>query len=53
MSITVALLFGGRSGEHGISCITAGGILAAIDRTRFDVVAIGDRKSTRLNSSHI
>ena len=41
MSTTVALLFGGRSGEHGISCITAGGILAAIDRTRFDVVAIG------------
>ena len=40
MSTTVALLFGGRSGEHGISCITAGGILAAIDRTRFDVVAI-------------
>ena len=29
MSTTVALLFGGRSGEHGISCITAGGILAA------------------------
>ena len=32
MSTTVALLFGGRSGEHGISCVTAGGILAAIDR---------------------
>ena len=38
---TVALLFGGRSGEHGISCITAGGILGAIDRDRYDVIAIG------------
>ncbi|MGO1975943.1 D-alanine--D-alanine ligase family protein [Brachybacterium tyrofermentans] len=41
MRTTVALLFGGRSGEHGISCVTAGGILAAIDRDRFDVLAIG------------
>src|SRR5690625_7388856 len=41
MRTTVALLFGGRSGEHGISCVTAGGILAAIDRDRYDVIAIG------------
>ncbi|MFD1836088.1 D-alanine--D-alanine ligase family protein [Brachybacterium rhamnosum] len=41
MRTTVALLFGGRSGEHGISCVTAGGILGAIDRERFDVVAVG------------
>ena len=38
MRTTVALLFGGRSGEHGISCVTAGGILAAIDRERFEVM---------------
>jgi D-alanine-D-alanine ligase len=37
----VALVFGGRSGEHPISCVTAGGVLAAIDRDRFDVVAVG------------
>ena len=41
MTSTVALLFGGRSGEHGISCVTAGGILSAIDRDRYEVVAIG------------
>ena len=41
MRTTVALLFGGRSGEHGISCVTAGGILGAIDRERFDVIAVG------------
>src|SRR5699024_8084597 len=41
MRTTVALLFGGRSGEHGISCVTAGGILAAIDRERYEVIALG------------
>ncbi len=39
--IRVALLFGGRSSEHGISCATAAGVLAAIDRERFEVVPIG------------
>ncbi|MDK8802995.1 D-alanine--D-alanine ligase family protein [Dermabacter hominis] len=38
---TIALIFGGRSSEHGISCVTAGGILRQIDRSRFDVVPIG------------
>ncbi|MDR0945235.1 MAG: D-alanine--D-alanine ligase [Bifidobacteriaceae bacterium] len=37
----VALVFGGRSGEHSVSCIAAGGFLGAIDRDRFDVVPIG------------
>lgn len=39
--IRVALLFGGRSSEHSISCATAGGVLGAIDRSRFEVVPIG------------
>jgi len=39
--IRVALLFGGRSSEHGISCATAAGVLSAIDRDRFEVVPIG------------
>ena len=37
----MAIVFGGRSTEHAISCISAGSVLAAIDRTRFDVVPIG------------
>ncbi len=37
----VALLFGGRSSEHSISCATAAGVLSAIDRTRFEVVPVG------------
>ena len=32
--VRVAVVFGGRSSEHTISCSTAGGVLAAIDRTR-------------------
>jgi len=37
----VVLLFGGRSGEHVISCATAAGVMRAIDRERFDVVPVG------------
>ena len=37
----VALVFGGRSSEHAISCVTAGSVLEAIDRDKYDVVPIG------------
>ena len=37
----VAVVFGGRSAEHGISCSTAAGVLTAIDRERYDVLPIG------------
>jgi D-alanine-D-alanine ligase len=37
----VAVVFGGKSSEHAISCVTAGSVLAAIDRDRYDVVPIG------------
>ena len=37
----VAVVFGGRSNEHGISCVTAGSVLAAIDREKYDVVPVG------------
>jgi D-alanine-D-alanine ligase len=39
--VTVALLFGGRSSEHSISCATAAGVLAAIDRDAYDVIPVG------------
>ncbi|MDJ0335764.1 MAG: D-alanine--D-alanine ligase family protein [Rhodoglobus sp.] len=42
--LTVALLFGGRSSEHTISCATAGGVLSAIDRDKYDVIPIGITK---------
>jgi D-alanine-D-alanine ligase len=37
----VAIVFGGRSSEHAVSCVTAGSVLEAIDRTAYDVVPIG------------
>lgn len=39
--VRVAVVFGGRSGEHTISCATAAGVLSALDRTRFEVLPIG------------
>ena len=43
--ITVGILCGGRSSEHEISCISAGGILAAIDRELYEPVLIGITKT--------
>lgn len=39
--LRVALVFGGRSTEHAISCATAASVLRAIDRDRYDIVPIG------------
>ena len=39
--LRVVLLFGGRSSEHSISCATAGGVLAALDRDKYDVIPVG------------
>jgi D-alanine-D-alanine ligase len=37
----VAVVFGGRSTEHAISCVSAGSVLAHLDPERFDVVPVG------------
>ncbi len=37
----MAVVFGGRSPEHAISCVSAGSVLRALDRDRYDVVPIG------------
>ena len=42
--LRVGVLFGGRSGEHEVSLLSAASILKAIDRTKFDVVPIGITK---------
>ena len=41
----VAVLFGGRSSEHAVSCVTAAGVLGAIDKDKYDVIPIGIAKS--------
>jgi len=38
MKITVAVIYGGRSGEHEISIRSAKSIMAALDRDRYDVM---------------
>lgn len=37
----VALVFGGRSSEHGVSVVTAASVLRAIDRSKYDILPIG------------
>lgn len=39
--IRVAVVYGGRSSEHAISCVSAGSILRNLDPGRFEVVPIG------------
>jgi D-alanine-D-alanine ligase len=43
----VAVVFGGRSTEHGISAVSAGSILRALDPDEFDVMGIGITREGR------
>jgi D-alanine-D-alanine ligase len=45
--VRVAVVFGGRSAEHAVSCASAGLVLGAIDRDRYDVVPIGIARDGR------
>ena len=45
--LRVGLLFGGKSAEHEISLISARNIVEAMDKTKYDVVAIGIDKQGR------
>jgi D-alanine-D-alanine ligase len=45
--LKVGVVFGGRSGEHEVSLLSAASILQAIDREKFDVVPIGITKEGR------
>lgn len=42
--LRIGILFGGRSGEHEVSLLSAASILKAIDRRKYDVVPIGITK---------
>ncbi|MGH2369018.1 MAG: D-alanine--D-alanine ligase family protein, partial [Chloroflexota bacterium] len=43
--LRVGVIFGGRSGEHEVSLLSANGILAAIDKEKYEVVPIGITKA--------
>jgi D-alanine-D-alanine ligase len=61
----IALVFGGRSSEHAVSCATAASVLEALDRDRYDVVPVGiakdghwvlapdDPEAFRLSAGHV
>ena len=48
----VAVVYGGRSSEHGISVVSAGSVIAALDPTRYDVVALGITPAGRWQLTH-
>src|SRR3954452_4667765 len=43
----VAVVFGGRSSEHAVSCMPAARVLRALDRERYDVVPVGIARDGR------
>jgi D-alanine-D-alanine ligase len=43
----VAIVFGGRSSEHAVSCATAAGVMRAIDQEAYDVIPIGISRDGR------
>ena len=39
--IRLALIYGGASSEHSVSCVTALGVYSAIDKSKYEVIPIG------------
>ena len=51
--LRAGILFGGRSGEHEVSLLSAASVLNAIDKTKYEVVPIGITKDGRwLTAEH-
>ena len=45
--VRVAVVFGGTSSEHGVSCLTAAGVFSALDPDRYDPIGVGITRSGR------
>jgi len=45
--IRVGILFGGRSGEHEVSLLSAASVFSAIDKNKYEVVPVGITKEGR------
>ncbi|MGI8665763.1 MAG: D-alanine--D-alanine ligase family protein [Jatrophihabitans sp.] len=43
--IRIGVIYGGRSSEHAISVVSAGGVLSALDPQRYEIVTIGITRS--------
>src|SRR5579864_3673015 len=51
--LRIGILFGGRSGEHEVSLLSAASVLNAIDKDKYEVVPIGITKDGRwLTAEH-
>lgn len=42
--IRVALIYGGASGEHSVSCLTASSVMKAIDQSKYEIIPVGIRR---------
>jgi D-alanine-D-alanine ligase len=51
MKLRVGVIFGGRSGEHEVSLVSATSIINALDKTKYDVVPVGITHEGRWISS--
>jgi len=51
--IRVAVVYGGRSSEHAISCVSAGSILRHLDPDRFEVVPVGIARDGSWLRAHV
>jgi D-alanine-D-alanine ligase len=45
--VRLVVLFGGQSAEHEVSCVSAGSVLGALDRSRYEVVPVGITRDGR------
>ena len=45
--LRVAVVYGGRSSEHGVSVVSAGSVLAALDPAKYEVVTVGITRGGR------
>jgi D-alanine-D-alanine ligase len=45
--LVVGIIFGGRSGEHEVSLMSAQGVMRAVDQTKYEIVPIGITKEGR------
>ncbi|MBB0998201.1 D-alanine--D-alanine ligase [Dietzia maris] len=43
--ITVAVLYGGRSSEHSVSCVSAGAVMSHLDPAIYEVIPVGITES--------
>lgn len=50
--LRVGVIFGGRSGEHEVSLVSATSVIQSLDKEKYDVVPIGIAKDGRWVSSH-